>query len=103
MDISDIEQVRKAANQVEYDLGPIDCLVNNAGVVNRTPCLVKNGTIEVQNIWINIQYHHLCQEWLKIVNVNVVGTLNVTSTVFPLMAARKAGHVVNISSVMVGK
>ena len=54
LDISDIEQVRKAATQVESDLGPIDCLVNNAGVVNRTPCLVKNGTIEVQNIWITI-------------------------------------------------
>jgi NADP-dependent 3-hydroxy acid dehydrogenase YdfG len=38
---------------------------------------------------------------MKIVNVNVVGTLNVTSTIFPLMAARKKGHVVNISSAMV--
>ena len=38
---------------------------------------------------------------MKIVNVNVVGTLNVTSTIFPLMAARKKGHVVNMSSTMV--
>ena len=33
--------------------------------------------------------------------MNVVGTLNVIATVFPLMAARKKGHVVNMSSTMV--
>eukprot|EP00091_Calanus_sinicus_P012649 TRINITY_DN28353_c0_g1_i1.p1 TRINITY_DN28353_c0_g1~~TRINITY_DN28353_c0_g1_i1.p1 ORF type:complete len:269 (-),score=77.97 TRINITY_DN28353_c0_g1_i1:62-796(-) len=85
VDISDVEQVRKAAKKVEEDLGPIHCLVNNAGRINRVPFLMKNGSTE---------------EWMKIVNVNIVGTLNVTSTIFPLMAARKAGHVVNISSIM---
>ena len=41
------------------------------------------------------------QKWKKIVEVNTVGTLNVTSVIFPLMAGRKFGHVVNISSVCV--
>ena len=41
-------------------------------------------------------------EWLRqVVNVNTMGTLNVTSVIFPLMASRKFGHVVNISSVCV--
>ena len=35
------------------------------------------------------------------VNVNTVGVLNVTSIIYPLMAARKSGHVVNISSIAV--
>ena len=35
------------------------------------------------------------------VNVNTVGVLNVTSLIYPLMAARKSGHVVNISSIAV--
>ena len=51
-----------------------------------------------------IKLRRICflQDWMKIVNVNVVGTLNVTSTIFPLLAARKKGHVVNMSSTMVG-
>ena len=36
-------------------------------------------------------------------NVNTMGMLNVTSLIFPLMAARKSGHVINISSVCVSK
>lgn len=85
VDISDVERVKEAAAEVEAQIGPIYCLVNNAGVIHRTPCLIKNGSIE---------------DWMKIVNVNVVGTLNVTSTIFPLLAARKKGHVVNMSSTM---
>ena len=49
VDISDIEQVKQAAKQVEEDLGPIGCLVNNAGVVNKCPILFKNGSTEVRN------------------------------------------------------
>ena len=37
----------QAAAEVEAQLGPIYCLVNNAGVIHRTPCLIKNGSIEV--------------------------------------------------------
>ena len=32
--------------RVESDIGPIKCLVNNAGV-STVPCLFKNGNIEV--------------------------------------------------------
>jgi len=85
VDVSDTWRVKEAATEVETEMGPIYCLVNNAGVIHRTPCLMKNGAVE---------------DWLKIVNVNVVGTLNVTSTIFPLLAGRKRGHVVNMSSTM---
>jgi len=85
VNVSDVESVKQAAVQVEEELGPIDCLVNNAGVIHGTPCLIKNGNIE---------------DWMKIVNVNIVGTLNVTTTIFPMLAARKKGHVVNISSIL---
>ena len=64
VDISDAERVRRvgrmtlnidnydseevqAAAAVEAQLGPIDCLVNGAGIVNKSPCLIKNGSIEV--------------------------------------------------------
>jgi len=83
VDITDHQQVSKVTSDVESDLGAISCLVNNAGV-SAVPCLFKNGDI---------------QKWTRIVNVNAMGTVNVTSVIFPLMASRKSGHLVNISSV----
>ena len=44
--IYNIDQLEAAA-EVEAQLGPIDCLVNNAGVIHKTPCLMKSGNIEV--------------------------------------------------------
>jgi len=85
VDVNNLKRVREAAAEVESEMGPIYCLVNNAGVIHKTPCLIKNGSTE---------------DWMKIVNVNVVGTLNVTTTIFPLLATRKKGHVVNMSSTM---
>jgi len=41
VDITKSEQVVEAVAQVEFNLGPIKCLVNNAGV-NFGPCLFKN-------------------------------------------------------------
>jgi len=83
VDITKSEQVVEAVAQVEFNLGPIKCLVNNAGV-NFGPCLFKNEPRE---------------RWMKLLNVNTIGLLNVTSAIFQLMAARKTGHVVNISSI----
>lgn len=83
VDITNAEQVSETVAQVESNLGPITCLVNNAGI-NLGPCLFKNEPTE---------------NWMRVVNVNTVGMLNVTAAIFPLMAGRKAGHVVNISSV----
>jgi len=85
VDVSNIEKVKEGVATVESQLGPIECLVNNAGVIHKSPCLMKNGKIE---------------DWMRIVNVNVVGTLNVTTAVFPLLCSRKHGHVVNMSSTM---
>lgn len=83
VDVTNHGQVSEVTSKVEAEIGPITCLVNNAGV-STVPCLFKNGQIE---------------KMMKVVNVNTIGTLNVTSAIFPLMAGRKSGHVVNISSV----
>lgn len=83
VDITNHHQVAEVVLKVEAELGPITCLVNNAGVLG-TPCLFKNEPIE---------------NWLNVVNVNNIGMLNVTSTILPLMAGRKSGHIVNISSI----
>ena len=83
-----------------HHLGPIRCLVNNAGI-NLGPCLFKNEPKEVFNKQYEKSLKSLSQNWMKVMNVNTIGMMNVTSAIFPLMAARKCGHVVNISSVCV--
>ena len=44
-----MEEVQEAVSRVEQEVGPIDVLVANAGVVN-PPTLMKEGTIEVSLI-----------------------------------------------------
>jgi len=83
VDTTNYGVLQEAVSKVEDQLGPINILVNNAGI-NLGPCLFKNEPRE---------------NWLKVVDINMVGMLNVTSLIFPLMAARKSGHVVNISSI----
>ena len=43
--------------RVESEIGPITCLVNNAGV-STVPCLFKNGGIEVSNEEKSLKIHH---------------------------------------------
>jgi len=83
VDITSYDQIVQAVTKVEAEIGPITYLVNNAGI-NLGPRLFKTEPRE---------------NWLKVVNVNTIGMLNVTSTIYPLMASRKSGHIVNISSV----
>ena len=65
VDVSDAERVKKvependaldndtdtiqAAAAVEEQIGPIACLVSNAGIIHKSPCLMKNGKIEVRD------------------------------------------------------
>ena len=90
----------QAVTKVESELGPITCLVNNAGI-NLGPRLFKTEPREVSILYLPSYFSMHPKNWLKVVNVNTVGMLNVTSTIYPLMASRKSGHIVNISSVCV--
>jgi len=83
VDVADGARVAEAVDQVEEDLGHIDVLVSNAGVVN-PPRLIKEGNLEL---------------WSPVIAVNAMGTLNVVQTVFPRMAASKKGLVMFNSSV----
>lgn len=66
---------------IEATVGPIDVLVNNAGVM----------------------YYQLIQKcdiarWNQMVCVNINGTLNCLAAVLNRMVSRGCGHVINISS-----
>ena len=80
-DVTDRDQVDSLVRRVEEELGPVEILVNCAGVMYYT--LMKNGRE---------------QEWERTVEVNCKGALNCVGAVLPGMLERGRGHIVTISS-----
>jgi 2-keto-3-deoxy-L-fuconate dehydrogenase len=82
VDISDDEQVARAAEQIEAAFGRIDVLVNNAGIGS------------VGDVSQNDD-----EEWHRIYDVNVVGLVRVTRHLLPLLRKSTVGAIVNTASV----
>lgn len=80
-DVTDLESVTHAVEHIKTDLGPIDILINNAGIAK------FGGFLELTP-----------EEWEKIIQVNVMGVYNVTRAVLPGMIESKSGDIINISS-----
>ena len=80
-DVTDREGVRALVGRAEDELGPVDALVNCAGVMYYT--LMKN----VREV-----------EWGRTVDVNCRGALNCVAAVLPGMLERGRGHIVTVSS-----
>ncbi|OCA83190.1 3-ketoacyl-ACP reductase [Bacillus sp. FJAT-27225] len=79
--VTDLEAVTHAVEHIKSDLGPVDILINNAGIG-------KFGKfLELPP-----------DEWENIIKVNLMGVYNVTRAVLPEMIERKTGDIVNISS-----
>lgn len=80
-DVSNMESVNTAVEKIRGELGPIEILVNNAGIS-------KFGKfLEVDP-----------EDWAKIIQVNVMGVYYVTRAVLPDMMEKNAGDIINISS-----
>jgi 3-oxoacyl-[acyl-carrier protein] reductase len=82
LDITDEAALAEVAAQI----GPVDVLVNSAGIVGPGDPLVKTRT----------------EDWRKVLDVNVLGTVATMRTFIPGMVERGWGRVVNIAS-MAGK
>jgi NADP-dependent 3-hydroxy acid dehydrogenase YdfG len=80
-DVTDREQVKALVELAEGALGPVEILVNCAGVMYYT--LMRNLRED---------------EWERTVEVNCKGALNCVGAVLPGMLARRRGHIVTISS-----
>lgn len=81
-DVADLENVRRLAQHVRQNHQRVDILVNNAGVGGPPGPL-----------------HDLTpQDWDLILNTNLRGVFHTIREFAPLMIARSAGHIVNISS-----
>src|SRR6187549_2117694 len=81
-DLSRPEAAAALVGQVEAAFGPLDFLVNNAGIASSAPV----GKISLE-------------EWNRIFAVNVTATFLCTQAVLPGMTARGSGRIVNIASV----
>lgn len=81
-DVRDAAQIAALVVNVERDLGPIDILLNAAGVFHPTPA--GNTSVE---------------EATSLVDINLMGTWNMINAAVPGMKARKRGKIICIASV----
>jgi len=81
-DVADYEACAAGIAQVEADLGPVEVLVNNAGITRDAP------------------FHKMSpQQWKEVMDTNLSGVFNMTHPVWPGMRERKFGRVITISSI----
>jgi 3-oxoacyl-[acyl-carrier protein] reductase len=81
--VTDPGHCSAAVSQVEEALGPIDVLVNNAGIT-RDGLLIRMSDAD----------------WSAVLDVNLKGVFNMTKVVARGMMKRRAGRIVNIASVV---
>ncbi len=82
LDVSKLDQVKIAINNLSNKWQNIDILVNNAGLALGLSGL-QDGDID---------------QWNTMIDVNLKGLLYVTRTVLPIMIKNNCGHIVNIGS-----
>jgi 3-oxoacyl-[acyl-carrier protein] reductase len=83
LDVTDQASIERAIATIESTLGPIDLLINNAGVA------VSKGVLEQTEA-----------DWDKVVGTNLKGAFFVAQAVAKRMVARGGGTIVNIASVL---
>ncbi|SEQ53066.1 3-ketoacyl-ACP reductase [Piscibacillus halophilus] len=81
VDISNMDAVNEAIDQLRERLGKADILINNAGVGSKGDLVDTDPT-----------------EWKKPFEVNVFGTYYVTRAVLPDLIEKNKGDIINISS-----
>jgi len=81
-DVSSFEASAEGVKKVEAELGPVEILVNNAGIT-------RDGAFHKMTL----------EQWSAVINTNLGSLFNVTRQVIEGMRARKFGRVINISSV----
>jgi NAD(P)-dependent dehydrogenase (short-subunit alcohol dehydrogenase family) len=81
LDVTDFGSIEGVVGEIEATLGPIDVLVNNAGYGHE-------GILEESPL----------EEMRRQFEVNVFGAVAVTRAVLPGMRARRAGRILNITS-----
>ncbi|MCG6871015.1 MAG: acetoacetyl-CoA reductase [Gammaproteobacteria bacterium] len=81
-DVSEFDSAQKAVAEVEANVGPVDILINNAGITRDTT--LRKMTAE---------------QWTAVIQTNLNSAFNMTRPLIEGMTSRGFGRIVNISSV----
>ena len=81
-DVSDFDQVKRLVDHAVATHGRIDVILNNAGLMPHS--LLERGKVE---------------DWDRMIDVNLKGTLYGIGAALPHMTKQKSGHIINVSSV----
>ena len=80
--VADYDACKQGIGKVEAEHGPVEILVNNAGITRDAP------------------FHRMTPEqWREVIDTNLTGTFNMTHLVWPGMRERKFGRIVTLSSI----
>lgn len=81
-DVSHWEDTVRAFSKVQAEVGPVDVLVNNAGIT-------RDSTFRKMTV----------EQWTDVINTNLSSMFNTTKQVIDGMLERNWGRIINISSV----
>jgi len=80
--VADYDACTAGIAKVEAELGPVEVLINNAGITRDAP------------------FHKMSpQQWKEVIDTNLTGVFNMTHPIWPGMRERKFGRVITISSI----
>ncbi len=80
--VADYDACVEGTGRIEADLGPVEVLVNNAGITRDAP------------------FHRMTREqWQEVIDTNLSGVFNMTHPIWPGMRTRKFGRIITISSI----
>jgi gluconate 5-dehydrogenase len=83
VDVTDERTIQEKIPSIEEEVGPIEILVNSAGIQRRGPL------------------EHIEESaWREVININLTGVFLASKHVAQKMIARKAGKIINICSLM---
>ena len=80
-DVIQLSEIRKAIDDARERFGPVDCMINNAGVMLLGKPQDQDPT-----------------EWKRMIDVNITGVLNGIHVVLSDMVQRRQGTIINLSS-----
>ena len=80
-DIAEPDSADRIISEVSVTLGPVDVLVNNAGVLSNNKATDTNDV-----------------EWQRVLGVNLNGAFFLSRAVLPMMRARRGGRIINVCS-----
>ncbi|MEO3434108.1 acetoacetyl-CoA reductase [Inquilinus sp. CAU 1745] len=81
-DVSDFDACQEGVRKVEADLGPVEVVVNNAGIT-------RDGTMHRMN----------AKSWQEVIDTNLGSCFNMCRVVIDGMRDRNFGRIVNIGSI----